>query len=174
MVLQPQQWNTLWFAVALAYAQKESVKETEDWGGGLTCTHVNIIPLTTFLFQANVLMRPEHSGGMGGGLSPGGFAPSVGTQGSSHTFIHLPSWISSHASLYAACFPLVLNCLSRPYSLRAFPHLPLYSCCVFDLGCFAHLCRSKAYSIFDDWFKDHLLLNLSLHSPLPGSDLSLP
>lgn len=79
-------------------------------------------------------------GDMGGGAFPGDFAPYVGVQGSSHTCINFPSPISSHASLYAACVQWVLNCLSRPLSLHAFPRLTLDSLCAFDLECPSPIC----------------------------------
>lgn len=47
----------------------------------------------------------------------------------------LPSSISSHASLYAACIPLVLNYFSRPHFLHAFPCLSLYCPCALHLEC---------------------------------------
>lgn len=83
--------------------------------------------------------------------------------------LHLPSSISSQASLYT---PHIPELFLMPPLPACFPMPALYPLCALRMP-FPHRCRSKAYSSFRTWFKGHLLLNLLSHPPLPGSDLSL-
>lgn len=77
----------------------------------LRCTNINIATLIIFLFQANALMWPEQLGGVGEGALPGGSVLSSAFK-ALHTlgsiFLDLLSCLS-----FCACFPWVLNDLSR-------------------------------------------------------------